>query len=478
MGQAIACCFGKPNSPIEAPTSQEIPSLIAGARVSSSEQRHSRPVRRSPRNIPSFRILVVGKNCSGKSALIKAVFKVDVTATPERSPGKTDIDYEYNSEDNRYLIVHKSSGLGSPAVDSQNFQNIRDFILHRSDTNCSASERLHAVWICIPASDVIDGNLGEGVEDILHMGAVPVILVLTKFDMVVSDILSKVSSDNAELAKVTALQMCEDSCRRHFDKGLREMPAEIVSWEPEFGDLVEKLVVTTDGFIPGPRDPSAGFQVGVQGEWQRISAERLVWSAALRVCRDIVVDASIEVGRSGYWHHLGSKVEFDHQTLKSCVNIIHEDLVEIWNLNDRAKYLSSNEFKARMSHLVKDLARSHCLESDSSHLTRAEVRFPNWVHTVYEGSPKNVRCLMGYILNLMVILDAIFTTTPDDVSPETVLLVLQKHVNSGHKDGIHCDIREFVTAFADKFTVLQKDLILERIIDLIQKFCVPPTGTS
>ena len=50
--------------------------------------------------------------------------------------------------------------------------------------------------------------------------------------------------------------------------------------------------MTTDGLVPGPRDPSMGF--GVQGETQRISAERLVWSAALRVCRDVVVRASIE----------------------------------------------------------------------------------------------------------------------------------------------------------------------------------------
>ena len=53
--------------------------------------------------------------------------------------------------------------------------------------------------------------------------------------------------------------------------------------------------MTTDGFIPGARDRSAGF--AVQGDRQRASAERaerLVWSAALRVCRDIVIQASIE----------------------------------------------------------------------------------------------------------------------------------------------------------------------------------------
>ncbi|KAF8257342.1 hypothetical protein EI94DRAFT_1791868 [Lactarius quietus] len=120
-----------------------------------------------------FRILVVGKRGSGKSSLIKAVFNVDVPAAPERRAlGKTDINFGYCPEDNRYLIVHECSGLDR-AGDSQNFLEIRDFVLHRTDKSRPASERLHAVWICVPASDAIDGNLGEGVEEILRMRTAP-----------------------------------------------------------------------------------------------------------------------------------------------------------------------------------------------------------------------------------------------------------------------------------------------------------------
>jgi hypothetical protein len=36
-----------------------------------------------------------------------------------------------------------------------------------------------------------------------------------------------------------------------------------------------------------------------------------------------------------YWRRLWSSVNFDDHPLKSCVNIIHVDLVEIWNLNDK-----------------------------------------------------------------------------------------------------------------------------------------------
>ncbi|KAI0276623.1 hypothetical protein BGY98DRAFT_984684 [Russula aff. rugulosa BPL654] len=42
--------------------------------------------------------------------------------------------------------------------------------------------------------------------------------------------------------------------------------------------------------------------------------------------------------------------------LKSCVDVIHTGIVDIWNLNDTNRYLSSDQFKISMSHVVKDLA--------------------------------------------------------------------------------------------------------------------------
>ena len=84
---------------------------------------------------------------------------------------------------------------------------------------------------------------------------------------------------------------------------------------------------------------------------------------------------------------------------------------------------------------------------------------------------------MGYIVDLTVILDAIFSTTAGHISPENVRLVINMHVSSGNKDKIHREIRRFVTeAYAIRFSVPQRDLILEKIIDLIQGYCVPAVG--
>ena len=83
---------------------------------------------------------------------------------------------------------------------------------------------------------------------------------------------------------------------------------------------------------------------------------------------------------------------------------------------------------------------------------------------------------MGYIIHLTIILDAIFSKVSGDVSQENVQLVIDLHIRSGTKDKIRRQIRGFVTeAFAIGSFARKQDLILEKIIDLIQGFCIPDT---
>ena len=140
---------------------------------------------------------------------------------------------------------------------------------------------------------------------------------------------------------------------------------------PQYFALINNLVVTTDRFIMGSRTASnPSSRSSSQGTKPRIAPAPLAWSVALRSSRDITIQASIEyvvclptlipftylnlrIGRSreyidhtnepiltsylplGYWRSLWSSLDFADQPLKSCVNIIHVDIVEIWNLYDR-----------------------------------------------------------------------------------------------------------------------------------------------
>jgi len=57
----------------------------------------------------------------------------------------------------------------------------------------------------------------------------------------------------------------------------------------QLGDLINDLVVRTDRLITGMGPPSSG-----QRSKTRIYPVHLAWSAALRTCRAIIIDGSIE----------------------------------------------------------------------------------------------------------------------------------------------------------------------------------------
>jgi hypothetical protein len=145
--------------------------------------------------------------------------------------------------------------------------------------------------------------------------------------------------------------------------------------KPQFSALITNLIVTTDRLIMGTRTASTSSRSSSQGKKPRIAHAPLVWSVALRASRNITIEASIEyvsgllspisficlvlrVGRSrefidltdepilrnysplGYWCSLSSSPDFADQPLQSCVNIIHIDIVEIWNLFDKNRVSS------------------------------------------------------------------------------------------------------------------------------------------
>ena len=175
------------------------------------------------------------------------------------------VNAEFRQRDSRHLTIHECSGLRPLRL-----QSIKDFIETHSHPDLPLSQRLHAIWyeavssvaisratnesdlrICVPMSesDFIDGVFGEG-REILGLGGelaqrilqnrtdqlllVPVVVVFTKFDLVVSKVLSGnagVDSRNHENARATAHRMSEEHCRTFLRGNPVDVPSEMVSSE-------------------------------------------------------------------------------------------------------------------------------------------------------------------------------------------------------------------------------------------------------
>lgn len=86
---------------------------------------------------------------------------------------------------------------------------------------------------------------------------------------------------------------------------------------------------------------------------------------------------------------------------------------------------------------------------------------------------------MGYIVDLMVILDQLFRSNGGNVSVHDIQWSVDTHVSFGRRDRIHQDIRDFVAeAFASLSAFPGRDLVLEKIIDLIRQNCVAPSTST
>ncbi|KAH9977502.1 hypothetical protein BJV74DRAFT_153229 [Russula compacta] len=420
-----------------------------------------------------FRVLVVGKRNSGKSSLISAIFKVDMSVAPANLPGGTAFNSGFRPRDNRHVIIHEYSGL-----EREDLQTIRHFIAARSDVR-SASERLHAIWICVTMSDAIDGRLDEGVRVILGMG-VPVVLVFTKFDKIVSKVLSDIRGGDSrnpyESARSTAHTMFEGSCRSFFPRN--PVPVEVVSTGPGFIDLIDKLVARTDVVINAhPHNALSEAQ-------PRMSPVSLAWSVSQRASCDVTIWAAIEVGRYRYWRSLRSSRDFTGHSMENCLDVIHDDIIYVWNLLDKEKYLSSKGFKAEISYLVQDLSESPVTapslfsNSSGSNNTPAEgnaIVAAAWLNDPYQNTEENVGCVMGYIVDLTFILSSIFRSD-GDVSPRGVRSAT-RNLDSGRKTSIHAEIRSFVRA-APMPTHLDSDPFIKKVTELIMRFCVPRSGSG
>ncbi|KAF8474329.1 hypothetical protein DFH94DRAFT_124853 [Russula ochroleuca] len=405
-------------------------------------------------------MLVSSQPESGKSSLINDVYKVDMSKATPMNASPTNASprvAEFRPHDNRHLMAYECSGFGAGDL-----QVIRDFVMTRNHKSRSASERLHAIWICVPMLDVITGQFDESVTMLLGIG-VPLVLVFTKFDMIFPNVSSNIAGGN-EGARATAY---EEHCRSLFGN----VPAAIVSTRPRFRDLIEKLVAITDEVII-----AHSRNVSALSEAQRIRLRTfpvtLAWSVSQRTSRDINIQAAIEIGRSRYWCRLGSSDDFAGQTLADCVGVIHADIVGVWNLLDKDGYLSSPEFKVWISYLVQDLSVPSISTSSRSQPHPTPGTGPAWLNDRYKNKNENICLVVGYIVDLTLILCSV-SKSPGNVSPSKVQSVMNNFAGSGLKTSLHDEIRSFIGT-VPIFEYHNKDVVMEKIIDLIRQYCDLP----
>ncbi|KAF5356472.1 hypothetical protein D9757_012476 [Collybiopsis confluens] len=410
---------------------------------------------------PKFRILVLGKSGAGKSSLINGAFNVDLANVSHEQSGVSDIDEEITSDQNSRFILHDSQGFA--AGETQNFETVKRFIDGRA-VQPELKDRLHAIWFCmeIPTEN---GALFQTADEKflkLELYNVPVIVVFTKFDLLV-----------------------------------RKLEREATDVD---GDALETVV---------HKRRYRNTLVQLVDETQSRLDERMwiLWALAQRASVDGKIDACIEVGRRKYWRGLASSLHFPGKSLKQCLDRIHDDMIDVWNFNDPDKLLKSQDFKIIMADLLKDLddtdskkaaATKDILRTVTGTIgavtsiipgavaiaipAAAGVAIAQWLYFAYQETPAILQLLMGYICDLTNVLQCLFWIMRvhgegAPVQSQLIETALDAHDETGAPRAIHHKIRSFMKQ-TSTFEFSQKDKALNELIRIIQSVRFQPENSD
>jgi len=256
-----------------------------------------------------------------------------------------------------------------------------------------------------------------------------------------------------------------------------EVPFIKVSTSKEFKSTVEELIQVTDKQV----------LQSVHGS-SHTTPESLAWATAQRGNPDVSIEASIDVGRDRYWKGLISSTDFTGKKLRQCLDVIHTDIISVWNIRDPHKYLAGEEFKSTMSRLVEDLLPTPCTSVSGNDLVPvgsafvtastpfgivvaslwSAALFARWVHDVYQNAPDNIACMMGYIIDLTIVMRKL-SNVSSDISKESIESAL-KEFTEGDITRVHHDIRKFLIT-KSTVSLANKDSVLGEIINLIHMYC-------
>ncbi|KAF8879743.1 hypothetical protein BD779DRAFT_1788859 [Infundibulicybe gibba] len=323
---------------------------------------------------------------------------------------------EITSPKNKRFILHDSQEFAPGEV--ENYNTVKNFIFQRANMP-DLSERLHAIWLWLEIPATNNELLGRGDLDFLNLplGKVPVVVALTKLDILVRRFEDELyDEDTYDEATFDALvwSHVEPELNRTCLVPLREAtrhlsaPPSSVAVSTQLssgpsGNTLKRLLDATQNHVH--------------------SSVSMIWALAQRVDVDMKIEASIQIGRRKYWRGLASSLFFTGKTLKSCLDLLHRDIIAIWDFYDDNKYLQSDEFKAMIVDFVSDpraptlKPRGHYRTSESGLFlsgvvpgytppvsqisATAGVKFAKWV-------PHVVRRLMGYIVDLIIVMQSLF----------------------------------------------------------------------
>ncbi|KAG2145436.1 uncharacterized protein EDB93DRAFT_1251306 [Suillus bovinus] len=446
---------------------------------------------------PRFRILVIGKTGIGKSSLISYAFGVDKGIIADGKAGAADIEEGLESLRNKRFVLHDSKGF-EPG-DEKNLETVRNFIVHRK--GMSPEHQLHAIWFCFEIPRAGGPLLEKGAEDFLRwkrseiLGDVPVIVVFTKYDMLISRMRRTLDE--------TSLELSAEDIKKHVEKKadtevqdncvepLRQfagpdIPYAVVSTRENFRKTLNNLIEKTEHCVDQHSAPD--------------SEAAVMTSIAQRVHPGLKIDASIKI-----FEALASCAMFKNRQMVHCLGVLHTDIVDVWNFDDPHLYLHSEDFKVIMRNMINNtkveptpdpvhnigswlsivsaiagIAAAVAAAGPAAPIAApiaAGVVLAIYVGQVYQTSHAVIQSSMAYIAHLTLVLQTLYLLSESrTLTLRAIELASNAYVTSPMKGEVFTRIQDYVTSLtilevADRGT-------MDKIIEVIQFYKIDAAQVS
>ncbi|KAJ7321941.1 hypothetical protein DFH08DRAFT_888956 [Mycena albidolilacea] len=441
---------------------------------------------------PKFRILLIGRTGVGKSALINAVFGSGVAKEEHgiKAGVVQDINREFVLPNNPRLVFHDSQGFSHG--DGKNFETVLKFIKDRS-AKPKLEDRLHVIWLCIEIP-MYGGSLLEIAEEKILQSEelqVPIVVVFTKFDNPVNKIKRSLPKSNTYRDAIARDRAKQRFYEEHVDSLAtiaQSIPRVEVSVRSGFKETLDLLVDLTEKEVKG--------------------IISYIWASSQCPNADLKINASIQIGRQRYWKGLSTTLNLPGQSLTKWLNVVLRDIVSCWGFDDPHGLLVSNHFKKKITALQSDLVDDDGIPFPKTTLgatatvagvisglippaapfalpIAAGLIFAAWVYKAYLTTPQVLRGLMGYIVDLTVVMQSIFwltqaraqkiggsnPTATVPLSARLVELALTAYATDNHSRTVHEKIRLFVK----RKVALKPDLVLDHVVELIKTHRFQPS---
>ncbi|KAJ6452572.1 hypothetical protein C8R45DRAFT_1040273 [Mycena sanguinolenta] len=444
------------------------------------------------RQCPRFRVLVVGRSGVGKSSLISHAFGVDTKSVSHQERGVCDIKLEIISEQNDRFVLHDS--MGFEPGETKNFETVKDFLKSRSGESIELRNRVHVIWLCVQVPHSGGRVFETGDEELLKLASeikVPVVVVFTQFDKLTNAVYRTLPKSvpmeekSARCNEITSKKF-QDLCiapllrinaKLHYARSSGLSGAQ--NSKPDQEALNNLIAITRDLV---ERD---------EGEAWIVSA------MAQRANAQVKINASIEIGMKRYWEGLASSTKFLGSTLEQCLNAVHKEMTDSWNFYDPNDLLLSSEFSEKVKTLAQLVTPNEVnAESWFNNLEAIQTwvglvvgatvaatagpviaaigvsaLFVKFIATAYRSTPETLRCFMGYITDLTLVLHQLFlvvlptTRQRRPLTYDQIDMALENY-KSSDMGMVHHAIRQFVK----EANFLQPNAAEERVKELIQLY--------